>query len=347
MSNDYVINPKRIPVESPESLVENGKALFGTFASEIVNINLLDCIDPCGSLMPEMLKSKRLTVWEAFELSTEKGLLVCCVYNAAVAGFTIFVYFDKETQKCLKWFELGTGKDAVVAPSLCDTVTEMHTKTLNLTFENNMQNGRCHISGDAANKVFGSIELDVNVRRLSPPSVVNIPFGENKPLYSQKDFFAADGYITVNSDTTVLSPSCTAIIDDHKGFYPFVAHYDWLTAMGTVNGKYFAFNLTRNQSTDQSAYNENLIWVEGKSFPLPPITFQKNGSTWHILDTHGLVDIRFDVEDIYKMQVHLGLFDIDYNLPFGKLSGYVKNAEGDVFRLDGLYGIAEDKSTRI
>ena len=139
---------------------------------------------------------------------------------------------------------------------------------------------------------------------------MSIPFGPNKPLYSEKDFFKATGYIAVNGEKFVTNENSVSIIDDHKGYYPYLAHYDWLTTMGKCNvdgemkyfafnltrnqsidqDAYFAFNLTRNQSIDQDAYNENLIWVDGESYPLPPVVFERESrkaKTWRIHDEPG------------------------------------------------------------
>ena len=39
---DY-ISAKRVPKETPEAIVENGKAHFGTFLTPFGKLNLLDC----------------------------------------------------------------------------------------------------------------------------------------------------------------------------------------------------------------------------------------------------------------------------------------------------------------
>ena len=42
---DY-ISEKRRPVPTPDSIVENGQAHFGTFDKPFRNLNLLDCEKP-------------------------------------------------------------------------------------------------------------------------------------------------------------------------------------------------------------------------------------------------------------------------------------------------------------
>ena len=205
----------------------------------------------------------------------------------------------------------------------------------------------------------GTIEYSLKLDRLSLPSVVSIPFATDRPrpLYSQKDFFKVEGSLTINGKTYTSDDFTTGIIDDHRGYYPRKAHYDWVTTMGNyeVDGKkqYIAFNLTRNQSIDQDKYNENLLWQVGKTSMLTPVTFERSVSSWDfkdfsewtIKDEHDMVNIKFKVFGINPMIVHVDhIVRIDYYITFGELEGYVRDEDGKKYILDGMLGMGEDKS---
>ena len=115
--------------------------------------------------------------------------------------------------------------------------------------------------------------------------------------------------------------------------------------------KFFAFNLTINQSVDQVNYNENVIWLEGESFPMPPVVFthkdgKKKANEWHIRDEagQGLVDITFKIDNVFYMPIPVAVY---YALPYGKIYGYVTDTNGKKYTVDGMVGIGEDKTTRI
>jgi len=146
-------------------------------------------------------------------------------------------------------------------------------------------------------------------------------------------------------------------VDDHRGYYPRRAHYDWLTTMGVneTNGvkKWFAFNLTRNQSVDQEKYNENLIWFKDATSLLPSVTFHRNPETmqfkdhavWEVKDDHDMVNITFEVDDIFRMITHAKPFvNIEYFIAFGVLKGYIRDEDGNKYILDGMMGMGEDKT---
>ncbi len=356
MNKEYpnYISPKRRPVATPEKIVIDGKAQFGTFDEPFETLNLLDCHKPCGALYPKCLNRKRLTEWEAFEINMDELSLVSAIYNTGSLGFSIMVVYDKAAHKIYSWKNFVSAKAAHVAPQLVNGVSELKTKKSDYKIINDLKNGKARAVGYSENKKFGKFEIDMSVERVSPISNVCIPFGKNKPLYSEKDFFKAVGYISINGKKYESNGNTVSIIDDHKGYYPFIAHYDWLTAMGKLNiggtEKYFAFNLTRNQSINQDDYNENLIWLENDSSPLPPVKFtrdKKNKNIWYVKDEHGCVDIRFEIDQTFKMPMHFIVIDVKYLLPFGTIYGTLKDVDGNVYTVDGMTGIGEYKKTRM
>ena len=361
MSNlpDY-ISETRLPAPTPKSIVEDGKVHFGTFDAPFENLNLLDCVKPCGKNMPDFLKPARLVEWEAFEVHLDEGALISAVYSTGPMSFSIFVWYDKKEDKIYSWRNLVPKKKAHVATQLVSDYCYCKTKNSEYKIENDFLNGKAHAKGFTKGK-NGEFTIDVRFERISPLANGVMPLGKDKEgnfvnaLYSEKDFFKATGTITVNGKVYTTNERSVGIIDDHKGFYPFNAHYDWLTTMGQIddNGtkRYFAFNLTRNQSVDQSQYNENVIWVDDKSFPMPPVVFthedgKKKAKVWYIKDEQGqgVVDIKFEISKVFYMPIPLMCY---YALPYGKISGYVTDTDGKKYVVDGMIGIGEDKTTHM
>ncbi len=346
------ISPVRQSVPTPKSLIENGKAVFGTFDKEFEKMELLDCKKPVGRLFPGFLKKYRLTLWEAAEVHLDNGVLLSVVCDMGIFGMTLHVFYDKRKKKAYSWCTNLKSSDTTIAPNLLNgNVSEAKTKCSSIKYINNFQDGKCSFSGAHFNKT-NKIEYQFDLERVSLPCVVSIPFGPNRPLYTQKDLFKAKGRLVLNDEVFESNSHTTAIIDDHRGYYLYRAHYDWLTTMGrSVNGeeRFFAFNLTRNQSIDQEKYNENLIWFENKTSLLPPIKFAHNAedTVWTIRDEHDMVDITFEIGDMYRMETHAGIFDINYHVAFGELKGYVRDLDGTKYILDGMMGMGEDKNLRL
>lgn len=346
------ISSNRQSLSTPKSLIQNGKAVFGTFDKEFETMELLDCNKPVGKLFPEFLKKYRLTLWEAAEVHLDNGVLLSAICDMGIISMTLHIFYDKRKNKVYSWCTKLSSSNAKIAPNLLNgNVSEAKTKYSSIKYINNFQDGRCSFSGFHFDKM-NKIKYEFDLERVSLPSIVSIPFGPNRPVYTQKDFFKAKGYLIFNEEVFESNDHTTAIIDDHKGYYPYRAHYDWLTTMGrSVNGeeRYFAFNLTHNQSINQENYNENLIWFENKTSILPPVKFVHNAedTVWIIRDEHDMVNITFDIGDMYRMEKHAGVVDINYHIAFGEIKGYVRDTDGIKYILDGMMGMGEDKSLRI
>lgn len=350
------ISETRRAVEPPKSMVdENGKCIFGTFTREFEEMDLVKLKKPTHA--PQCANRLKLTLWEATEINLKEGVLLAVVCDMGIFGKTFHVFYDKRTKKAYGWNTDLKSRDTHIAPNLVDgSVAEAHTENSFVKYENDFGHGKCHLCGSHSDENGKTLEYDFHLERISKPSVVSIPFGENRPLYSQKDFFKASGRIVVNGEELHPDEDTVAIVDDHRGYYPRRAHYDWVTTMGKneVNGetKFFAFNLTRNQSIDQDRYNENLIWMEDSTSLLPPVHFTrepesrdfKDGAVWRVQDEHDMVNVTFRVNDLYAMIMHAVVVNIDYYISFGELSGYVRDEDGNKYILDGMMGMGEDKT---
>lgn len=116
-------------------------------------------------------------------------------------GKAVFGTFDKE-------FETMELLD-------CNgSISEAETKCSAIKYINNLQDYRCSFSGFHFNKI-NKIEYEFDLKRVSLPSVVSIPFGPNRPLYTQKDLFKAKGRLVLNDEVFESNDHTTAIIDDH------------------------------------------------------------------------------------------------------------------------------------
>ena len=229
---EYKVAKERCLKESPNSLISNGIANFGSFRSPIKNLNLLEVRNQSKWLL-DCFNSLRLTEWEACEINFDTGAIVLAVYkNMRLNGMGILIYFDKLQNKIYSYRRLGLSSMAKVAKSLYNSVSYIDERGFSLKISNDCENKRAVVEAELFDKENGSLSLHVAINEINMPSVVSIPLGENKPLYSQKSFFKASGSLKFKNKEYDINGS--AIIDDHKGYYPYKAHYDWLTSMGYV-----------------------------------------------------------------------------------------------------------------
>lgn len=372
------ISETRRAVPTPKSIVKpDGSCEFGTFDKEFEEMDFIQLNHPTA--LPQCFNRLKLTLWQATEVHLKNGVLLAVVCDMGIFGKTFNVFYDKRTHNVYSWDTNLKSKDTIIAPNLINgAVSEAHTPVSFVKYVNNFQDGRCDISGKHEGKCLitvpnenkaaaksikenygeGTIEYEFSLKRLSLPCVASIPFSTTRPrpLYSQKDFFKAEGRLVINGEEMLSDGDTVAIVDDHRGYYPRRAHYDWVTTMGkcNINGeeKFLAFNLTRNQSVDQDKYNENILWLEGKTSILPPVTFTrtveskdfKNYSEWIVKDEYDMVNLKFKVYGMNPMIMHALVVNIDYYITYGELEGYIRDEDGNKYVLDGMLGMGEDKT---
>ena len=137
-----------------------------------------------------------------------------------------------------------------------------------------------------------------------------------------------------------------ALLDDHRGYYPRVMRWDWLTTGGHLDdGTLWGLNLTRNQCLHPEEHNENVLWVGGRGHALGPVTFERTGfergDTWTVRDEAGEVDVRFEVEAPGRVDLNLGLFESRYRGPFGRVTGRVAPAGVAPLSIEGALAMGE------
>ncbi len=343
------LSDRRIAVPTPDNICDElGNCCYGTFEKEFPKLNMLKVNKP--SPLPNFFNKYRLNLWEAAEINFDKVILLTAVCDVGLFGTALTVIYDKRIKKCTYWKETVRSSDAVIAETLINSSeTCSKGKRVKVRLINNFERGDAIVTGYADDKQSGTVDYRLKLKRASKPCVVSIPFDSNRPLYTQKDLFAVEGYLEFNGERFEADASTVAIIDDHKGYYPRKSHYDWVTTMGKkeIDGteQYFGINLTRNQSVNQDDFNENIIWFEDRISRLTPVIFKhKNKNQWHVEDTKGMVDVTFDIGDRFVMKLKTGIINIDYHITFGELRGFVCDEDGNRYRLDGMSAIGEDKS---
>lgn len=338
------IDPARYPQKSPDSIVTGGKSVFGAYEDAIANLNIDEAYRPLGLALPRFLNNFRVKEWEAYEVSFDEGFICGAIYDMGAAVFNIMMFYDSENKSVVANQVFGYPRKCV-KNSLINSTNHLKTGKFEATIQNHFENGTVFIKTDYAPTSTKKIPMSASLtfKSCAPPGVTVMPLGENRPLYTHKGFFKAEGSIKIGDRVFLMNENSTGIIDDHKGYYPRHMHYDWVTCMGVKSGVALGVNLCKNQSADPEKYCENIFWLDGRLHLLPTVDFEhlENGD-WRIFDKHGELELIFHIDDSYFLQKKFLLHKANYRAPFGKISGYVLDSQGSKISLDGLHAMGED-----
>lgn len=343
-------------IDPPEELVRDGEFVLGCFNGPPVHVNMLDIKRPYHYKVPAWVKAFRCKEWKAFQFGDKRWFFFSTLYESKSLDLVQFSAWDRERNR---FFEIKRlipfGKF-----NLGEYPASSHASYKNrrgaIDYRFDLPGGTVNVEasrarGGSRRAFSGSFTFAYNSRQTSPSSVC-LPLGLNRAMYSTKVLMPMQGWFEAEGERFEFgSPDAMGIFDDHKGYYPYKLRYDWVTGFGQdTKGRRVGFNLTDNQVRDQERYNENVLWINSRSFPLPPIKVtHPNGldKPWHIQDTEGLVDLVFKPERKNDLKINVLVSSIDYHGPFGSFEGTLRSADGsEKVEATGLFGMGEQKYLR-
>lgn len=331
----------------PANLVDaQGRIRFGTYSGAIADVDLIDA-RPWSLPIPRPLRALRLKEWQAFQLGSPRWFVAVALFNAKMLALVQVKVYDRE-RKQKYVFEHKLPGWALPAPRNL-LHSQMQFENL-LRFVNRLAEDRIEISLDIpASEHMPKLSGTLTARADGcEPQVVCIPFAENRGMYSHKGCLALEGELRLGEERLEFRRADSFVLmDDHKGYYPYVMRWDWVTGGGVdARGRRIGFNLTRNDSIDPARYNENCVWIDGRLHLLPPVRFVRrpelSPEVWEVRDEAGEVAVDFVIELDGYVKVNAIVVESRYRGPFGFVRGFVRGPEGERVELDGLFGMGED-----
>lgn len=337
-----------------KSLVDkNGHFDFGTYRQTIPNLNMNEAYRPLGYAAPKWFNNYRLKEWEAFQAGNDEVFILGAVYSVKIGALLYLIVYDKSNDKIYEYNKVIKPSKVVIGNGLLDSITVGKSKKDYIQYNNNLNKGTIEVESIMKeSNSLPNIELKIKGYHVTEPIVICQPFGENRGLYSHKNFMPMEGYILVGNKKIVFIKNLShMIIDDHKGYYPYNMKYDWVTGWGVdeLNNE-FAFNLTHNQIVNPEKYNENCIWYKGKMSVLPPIEVvrENNGKEiWKIKDKYDTVNLIFYIDKKCEIKFNYLVAASDYEAPFGNYEGYLRASNNSKVTINTCFGMGEKKRIRI
>ncbi len=316
---------------------------------------MLDVERPYLYPLPRFVKNLRLKEWRDFQFGDERWFFFTALYDAKIASLAMFHAWDRETKRRWSVQRIIPGSVFSFGETLSGSRIAYRGSRTFIELLCEFDKGFAQVavlrnSRDPRKRFSGKFRFAYGEKTSASESVC-LPLGMNRAMYSTKTFMPLEGEFSAEGQTHQIRGSAAmGILDDHKGFYPWRMRYDWVSGFGLdPKGRRIAFNLTDNQVRDQVKFNENCLWINNRTWPLPPIRVTRphgHGSEWIIQDTEGMVDLIFVPEVRNDIEFRLGLIDTDFHGPFGSFRGVIKNGEGERVQAEDLYGAGIQKYLR-
>ncbi|WP_425445920.1 DUF2804 domain-containing protein [Dethiothermospora halolimnae] len=329
--------------ENSSSLVTDGKFNFGTYNKPLVDINPLDA-KVSKIPIPRFLKNIRLKEWNAFQLGNDRFFIFIAIMDIKKVILLKIDIYDKKEGKRYNYEKKVMPWAINIPKNLLNSKISYKNKNITINIYNKLKDKYIDIKFTIGqNKKLPKIEgLLKGLAENTEPMVASIPFSKYSGMYSHKANCPMEGYLTIGEEKHNFKKGKSfLIIDDQKGYYPYIMKWDWVTASYYSEDKdLIGFNLTKNQSIDEEKYNENCIWINGKIYPLPPVKFLREKNKWYIRDSKGIVNLTFSVEMDNEIKTNMLIVSSKYDGPFGWFNGYIKNSDRKI-NMERVFGMGE------
>lgn len=337
----------------PVRLVHDGSAHFGAFDAPFEEANLRDLR---WTKLPPWLRRLRLKEWQAVQFGNERYFFIVALFNAKTMAIAQLKGFDAETGRHFHFEKRVAPWKLRLAQSLGDSSNVYEAKDLGIAMNNRFARGEFELNvraeassaGAGAAKERVRVELHADAAGQTP-EVVCLPLTNGGAMYSHKTLMPARGVIEIGDETIELSPrDGHLVMDDHKGFYPYVMKWNWVTGAGRDrDGTLVGFNLTQNQCSDPDRYNENCVWIGGRKSQLGAVTFEreevgKDSEIWRMRDREGRVHVDFHLAQNEDVRINALVLESRYRGPYGRFSGHIVDDENNTVDLRCCLGMGED-----
>ncbi len=342
---------------APEALCRDGVLVLGSWEGIPGKANLIDVHRPYHYPLPRFLRTTRIKEWQAVQAGDPDTFIFAVLYDAKYLSMASVDIWDRAGKRKAGFRQTFPGRRFFFPASLEKSEIGIKTGHRELSISVDMDSGsmKLRASNNPRKAPAASFDLDLtfDLREESSSAFsVCLPLGLNRAMYSTKILMPCGGSLEIDGERrTFKEEKALGILDDHKGYYPYHLHYDWVTGSGVEpSGRRIGFNLTDNQVKDQRRYNENRLWIGSAIHSLPPIRITRpygHAAPWVIQDTEGMVDLIFHPEVPHDITMRLGLADVDYIGPFGRFEGSLRSSSGEKIDASRLYGMGEDKNLRL
>jgi len=136
-----------------------------------------------------------------------------------------------------------------------------------------------------------------------------------------------------------------ASVDWSCGFMRRETFWNWASlSHQTADGTKVGFNLANG--VNETGDTENGLWINDELIKLDRVYFefdrQNREATWQVKTSDGHINLTFEPEGTRKEKINAVLLASNFTQLFGRFYGDVKDAQGNVIRINGAMGFCED-----
>lgn len=313
-----------------------------------------------GEIPGSFLRRKR---WNFVFVSNPDVLVAAALSHADYVGLGFIWLYDLKRKLFLELEHLSPlGRGVHIGPAIDDEASFVSGP---LTYHwrpgptagNNQASREIQVLVTAPQMKGSAEPLELRLRISLDPADESfnlvVPWSESRFNYTGKIVaLPCEGELRAGGHTYSLRGNETlASLDCTRGIWPYSTSWRWASGAGLIGGRRIGVNFGAGW-TETAGVLENALYADGKVLPLwEPVEFTFDAAAlerpWQLRTADGQrVALTFTPTYERTQDTNLGLIRIRLQQVMGTFSGQLVIGSGEVVKIEGLPGIAENHQAR-
>jgi hypothetical protein len=311
---------------------------------------LLDCnLENARFYSLRFLQRFRVKRWDYYGVTTPTHFFSATIGDIGYLA-SIFVYLiDLATgEYCEETLTIPLARGVALPRNSAEGESTFDNGKVRLTFRAESQARRVSVTWPS----FGGRDLSAEVTMRLPPEhesmIIVIPIVGNRFYYNRKvNCMPAEGWIQWGDKNIEIQPANSlGNLDWGRGVWEYKSFWVWASASGFLpDGRTVGLNMGYGFG-DTSAATENALILNGRIHKLAQVDFKYDSANfkrpWRMTAPDGRLDLEFVSFAERVAQTDFKVLSSEVHQMFGRYHGTVRTDDGEVIRLDGLVGFAEE-----
>lgn len=343
--------------EPPETLIQNGKAVFGSYKGVSTKVDIRGMRAPyAGVPLPSFISNLRIKSRLNYVFNLENYIGMASFFDFKALGLSEIIFWNKETGKKNVYHATMPTRRRFVPTTTTRGICACYRKARYLK----ISWGRKHqhhamsfkVRGDkfrpdAEGYIYSPIkdEIHNDVLFVSPsPAQLRCSATWITPMN-------VHGHIALNNEQVDDSEGLGAMILN-RTYYKTHSKSTMIYAVGKIKEQKIMFNIKSSNldAADSEKYNENVLFTDGEITTLPPVYITHPfgiNNKWIIQDTESMIDLSFTPVSIDRRVFNIIAFRTDYSSIYGTFEGTLLTKTGEKLNLKNFPGILHTSLMRV
>jgi len=343
--------------ERPDKIIQNGKAIFGSFLGVTSKLDIKGMRAPyAGIPLPSVISNLRIKSRINYIFNLDQYIGIVHFFDFKAFALAEICYWNQKTNKKYVYHNTILPRRRTVPLTTLKGLCASYAggRFIKIAWNNNHQHFSIDfkVHGDKIRpSSSGLIRSCLNDDFHSDLMFVNPAPTKARCAATWLSTMKLNGQISIKNEDTYNSDGL-GLMDLNRSYYKLKDKFEIAYGVGKLRDKNIALHLqTSNiEAADSDRYNCNTLVIDNEQTMLPPVDITHPfgiAKNWIIQDTDGMVDLTFTPASVNTRNFDVIALKNVYTTIYGHYDGVLLDKDGNKIILKNFPGIIYKSKIRL